>query len=55
MKNTLLKKFKRLYYKYNKYKTPKFPYDMRKVILYANSVGKQINQLTDSEMKMFLL
>ena len=54
MKNILLKKLRQLYYK-NPYVKTSFPYDMKKAIAYAESVGKRVYQLSDLEMNAFLL
>lgn len=53
--NNILKRLHRLYYKLNPYKSPDFPYDMRKAIEYAASVGKRVFELSSQEMEMFLL
>lgn len=55
MISIILKKLHRLYYKLNPYKSPDFPYDMRKAIEYAASVGKRVFELSSQEMEMFLL
>ncbi len=54
MKNTILQRFIRLRNR-NLYRKERFPYDMRKAVKYADSIGKRVYQLTEQEMKPFLL
>lgn len=54
MKNILLKKLRHLYFKNPYITAPAFPYDMRKAIAYADSIGKRVYQLTSEELNMFL-
>ena len=54
MKDIILQKLARLRNR-NIYRKRKFPYDMRKAIKYAESIGKRVYQLSDEEMNMFLL
>ena len=54
MRNIIFKRLIRLRNK-NLYRKEKFPYDMRAAIKYAESVGKRVYQLSDTEMKTFLL
>ena len=58
MKNTILRKFIQMFIRLrnkNPYRREKFPYDMKKAIKYADSIGKRVYQLSEQEMKPFLL
>ncbi len=37
------------------YKKKPFPYDMRQAVSYAEQTGRQVYELTDTEMERFLL
>ncbi len=54
MLNILLKKLRHLYHR-NPYIRESFPYDMKRAIEYADSVGKRVYELSESELNMFLI
>lgn len=50
-----LKKFRYMYFKNPLHKQPKFPYNMREVTAYAAATGKRMNELTEDELKRFVI